>query len=136
MINIHNIVSSFLCHKEYIALVCFVFADYLVGFGLAIKDHRLSSAINYKGVVNKIITLTIPVILYPFFYVYGLDAFVRVFVFAFIIPNVLSLVENLKKIGITLPDFIVKFFENAPDKDDNATKPPDNNNNDKTDNKE
>lgn len=143
MLNMHDFISSFLTHKEYIALLCFILADYLSGCGAALKEHRLSSAINFKGIVIKLITLVIPLVMYPVFYVYNMDYIVSGFVWAFIIANGLSLIENLKILGIPLPDYIVKLFENAPNKNDKAPNIPENqisqsniNKEEKIDNKE
>ncbi len=114
--NLLEVVKQFSQHTEYIVLICFELADYLTGFALALKKHRISSSVNLSGTLTKIVTLAIPLLLYPVFYLYKFDDVFQIFIYSLIIPNVLSLVENLAGFGIKLPDAILKIFDNQPKK--------------------
>lgn len=114
--NFLEIIKQFSQHTEYVVLICFEIADYITGFALALKKHRISSSVNLSGTITKIVTLAIPLILYPVFYIYKFDNVFQIFIYTLIVPNVLSLVENLSGFGIKLPDAILKIFDNQPKK--------------------
>lgn len=114
--SILDFAKSFEQHPEYIVLICIEIADYITGFGVALKHHQLNSAINKNGMINKIITITIPLILYPIFKIYKLDDVFTIFVYGLIVPNILSLAENLNNFGIALPEELMKFFSGPKDK--------------------
>lgn len=111
-----NLVYTFTSHKEYIALIFLVFGDYVAGFSLALKNHNLSSAINYKGTISKIVTLTLPLILYPVFFIFNFDDIFTVWVYSLLVPNIISLVENLHGLGLPFPEQILKYFDKTPPK--------------------
>lgn len=116
MIDLLEIVHSFSKHEVFIALVCIVVTDYLTGFALALKNHRLSSSINFYGIIKKVVIICLPLFLYPIFYIYDYDKVFDVFIYSLIVPDLLSLVENLDAFGVKLPEFILKFFDNQPPK--------------------
>lgn len=111
-----DFVCSFERHPEYIALVCIEIADYITGFGVALKRHQLNSALNKSGMVQKIITITVPLVLYPIFKIYKLEDIFTVFIYGLIVPNILSLAENLDNFGIALPEELMKYFSDPKDK--------------------
>lgn len=111
-----ELVRTFSAHKEYIALIFLVIGDYVAGFSLALKNHNLSSAINYKGTISKIVTLTLPLILYPVFYIFKFDDIFTIWLYSLLVPNIISLVENLNGLGLPFPDQILKYFDKTPPK--------------------
>ena len=89
-----------------IALIVLMSLDYISGIMCAIVDKRLSSAIGFRGVCKKVLTLMlVGVANIVDIHVVGTGSALRGAVICFYMSNeALSLFENAAHIGLPIPD--------------------------------
>ena len=113
--------GSFLggCDGLLIALVVFVVVDYLTGVMCAIADHKLSSAVGFKGICRKVlIFLLVGIANILDVQVIGSGSVLRTAVIFFYISNEgVSLVENAAHLGLPVPDKLKDVLEQLHDRD-------------------
>lgn len=107
------------CDGLLIALVVFVVVDYLTGVMCAIADHKLSSAVGFKGVCRKVlIFLLVGIANILDVQVIGSGSVLRTAVIFFYISNEgVSLVENAAHLGLPVPDKLKDVLEQLHDRD-------------------
>lgn len=107
------------CDGLLIALVVFVVVDYLTGVMCAIADHKLSSAVGFKGICRKVlIFLLVGIANILDVQVIGSGSVLRTAVIFFYISNEgVSLVENAAHLGLPVPDKLKEVLEQLHDRD-------------------
>ena len=107
------------CDGLLIALVVFVVVDYLTGVMCAIADHKLSSAVGFKGICRKVlIFLLVGIANILDVQVIGSGSVLRTAVIFFYISNEgVSLVENAAHLGLPVPDKLKDMLEQLHDRD-------------------
>ena len=107
------------CDGLLIALVVFVVVDYLTGVMCAIADHKLSSAVGFKGICRKVlIFLLVGIANILDVQVIGTGSVLRTAVIFFYISNEgVSLVENASHLGLPVPDKLKDVLEQLHDRD-------------------
>ena len=107
------------CDGLLIALVVFVVVDYLTGVMCAIGDHKLSSAVGFKGICRKVlIFLLVGIANILDVQVIGSGSVLRTAVIFFYISNEgVSLVENAAHLGLPVPDKLKDVLEQLHDRD-------------------
>lgn len=107
------------CDGLLIALVVFVVVDYLTGVMCAIADHKLSSAVGFKGICRKVlIFLLVGIANILDVQVIGSGSVLRTAVIFFYISNEgVSLVENAAHLGLPVPDKLKGVLEQLHDRD-------------------
>ena len=107
------------CDGPLIALVVFVVVDYLTGVMCAIADHKLSSAVGFKGICRKVlIFLLVGIANILDVQVIGSGSVLRTAVIFFYISNEgVSLVENAAHLGLPVPDKLKDVLEQLHDRD-------------------
>lgn len=107
------------CDGLLIALVVFVVVDYLTGVMCAIADHKLSSAVGFKGICRKVlIFLLVGIANILDVQVIGTGSVLRTAVIFFYISNEgVSLVENAAHLGLPVPDKLKDVLEQLHDRD-------------------
>lgn len=107
------------CDGLLIALVVFVVVDYLTGVMCAIADHKLSSAVGFKGICRKVlIFLLVGIANILDMQVIGSGSVLRTAVIFFYISNEgVSLVENAAHLGLPVPDKLKDVLEQLHDRD-------------------
>ena len=107
------------CDGLLIALVVFVVVDYLTGVMCAIADHKLSSAVGFKGICRKVlIFLLVGIANILDVQVIGIGSVLRTAVIFFYISNEgVSLVENAAHLGLPVPDKLKDVLEQLHDRD-------------------
>ena len=107
------------CDGLLIALVVFVVVDYLTGVMCAIADHKLSSAVGFKGLCRKVlIFLLVGIANILDVQVIGSGSVLRTAVIFFYISNEgVSLVENAAHLGLPIPDKLKDVLEQLHDRD-------------------
>ena len=107
------------CDGLLIALVVFVVVDYLTGVMCAISDHKLSSAVGFKGICRKVlIFLLVGIANILDVQVIGSGSVLRTAVIFFYISNEgVSLVENAAHLGLPVPDKLKDVLEQLHDRD-------------------
>ena len=111
------------CDGLLIALVVFVVVDYITGVMCAIADHKLSSAVGFKGICRKVlIFLLVGIANILDVQVIGSGSVLRTAVIFFYISNEgVSLLENAAHLGLPVPDRIKTVLEqlhNRAEKED------------------
>ena len=106
------------CDGLLIALVVFVVVDYLTGVMCAIADHKLSSAVGFKGICRKVlIFLLVGIANILDVQVIGTGSVLRTAVIFFYISNEgVSLVENAAHLGLPVPDKLKDVLEQLHDR--------------------
>ena len=106
------------CDGLLIALVVFVVVDYLTGVMCAIADHKLSSAVGFKGICRKVlIFLLVGIANILDVQVIGSGSVLRTAVIFFYISNEgVSLVENAAHLGLPVPDKLKDVLEQLHDR--------------------
>ena len=107
------------CDGLLIALVVFVVVDYLTSVMCAIADHKLSSAVGFKGICRKVlIFLLVGIANILDVQVIGSGSVLRTAVIFFYISNEgVSLVENAAHLGLPVPDKLKDVLEQLHDRD-------------------
>ena len=107
------------CDGLLIALVVFVVVDYLTGVMCAIADHKLSSAVGFKGICRKVlIFLLVGIANILDVRVIRSGSVLRTAVIFFYISNEgVSLVENAAHLGLPVPDKLKDMLEQLHDRD-------------------
>lgn len=106
------------CDGLLIALVVFVVVDYITGVMCAIADHKLSSAVGFKGICRKVlIFLLVGIANILDVQVIGSGSVLRTAVIFFYISNEgVSLVENAAHLGLPVPDKLKDVLEQLHDR--------------------
>ena len=107
------------CDGLLIALVVFVVVDYITGVMCAIADHKLSSAVGFKGICRKVlIFLLVGIANILDVQVIGSGSVLRTAVIFFYNSNEgVSLVENAAHLGLPVPDKLKDVLEQLHDRD-------------------
>jgi toxin secretion/phage lysis holin len=107
------------CDGLLIALVVFAVVDYITGVMCAIADHKLSSAVGFKGICRKVlIFLLVGIANILDVQVIGTGSVLRTAVIFFYISNEgVSLVENAAHLGLPVPDKLKNVLEQLHDRD-------------------
>jgi toxin secretion/phage lysis holin len=106
------------CDGLLIALVVFAVVDYITGVMCAIADHKLSSAVGFKGICRKVlIFLLVGIANILDVQVIGSGSVLRTAVIFFYISNEgVSLVENAAHLGLPVPDKLKDVLEQLHDR--------------------
>ena len=101
------------------ALIVFMTLDYVTGVMCAIADHKLSSAVGFKGICRKVlIFLLVGIANILDVQVIGSGSVLRTAVIFFYISNEgVSLVENAAHLGLPVPDKLKDVLEQLHDRD-------------------
>lgn len=108
---INGINIDILVGKPFYALLIWILFDIVTGFLRAGKDRKLNSSINFDGLIRKMGEL-IGVVFLTFVDIYlGTDGIIaKTGVYALILYESISIIENFKQIGVNV-DFIMKYFD-------------------------
>ncbi len=96
-----------------IALLVFVALDYVTGVMCAISDHKLSSAVGFRGICRKVLILMLVGIGHVLdIHVVGTGSALRTAVICFYLSNEgISLLENASHLGLPVPDRLKTILE-------------------------
>lgn len=105
-IDIYKLVGT-----PFTALLLWILFDILTGTLRAGKDRKLNSSINFDGLIRKMGEL-LGVVFLTFVDLYlGTDGIItKTGVYALIIYETISIIENFKQIGVDVK-FIMKYFD-------------------------
>ena len=96
-----------------IALLVFVALDYVTGVMCAISDHKLSSAVGFRGICRKVLVLMLVGIGHILdVHVVETGSALRTAVICFYLSNEgISLLENASHLGLPVPDRLKTILE-------------------------
>ena len=100
-------------------LLLLMVIDLIVGFTVSAvwhkssktKSGKVSSKVMFKGIVKKILTLVLVVVAYQIDILLGYDVIRHVVIIAFIVQEIISIIENIAITGIKAPDIITKALD-------------------------
>ena len=100
-------------------LLLLMVIDLIVGFTVSAvwhkssktKSGKVSSKVMFKGIVKKILTLVLVVVAYQIDILLGYDVIRHVVIIAFIVQEIISIIENITITGIKAPDIITKALD-------------------------
>ena len=106
------------CDGLLYALIAFVTLDYITGLMCAIVDHKLSSAVCFKGIFRKVLIFALVGIGHILdSQVIGSGSVTRTAVIFFYISNEgVSLVENAAHLGLPIPEKLKDVLEQLHDR--------------------
>lgn len=113
------------CDGLLYALIVFVVLDYITGVLCAIADHRLSSAVGFKGICRKVLIFALVGIANILdVHVIGTGCVVRTATMFFYISNEgVSILENAANLGLPVPkkvkEVLKQLHNGAESEDDN-----------------
>ncbi len=96
-----------------IALLVFVALDYVTGVMCAISDHKLSSAVGFRGICRKMVIFMLVGIGHILdVHVVGTGTALRTAVICFYLSNEgISLLENASHLGLPVPNRLKTILE-------------------------
>ena len=100
-------------------LLLLMVIDLIVGFTVSAvwhkssktKSGKVSSKVMFKGIVKKILTLVLVVVAYQIDILLGYDVIRHIAIIAFIVQEIISIIENIAITGIKAPDIITKALD-------------------------
>jgi toxin secretion/phage lysis holin len=106
------------CDGLLYALLAFVTLDYITGIMCAIADHKLSSAVGFRGIFRKVLIFALVGIGHILdTQVIGSGSVLRTAVIFFCISNEgVSLVENAAHLGLPIPEKLKAVLEQLHDR--------------------
>ena len=100
-------------------LLLLMVIDLIVGFTVSAvwhkssktKSGKVSSKVMYKGIIKKILTLVLVVVAYQIDILLGYNVIRHVAIIAFIVQEIISIIENITITGIKSPEIITKALD-------------------------
>ena len=107
------------CDGLMYALLVFVIIDYITGVMCAVNDHKLSSAVGFRGICRKILIFLLVGLAHILdVYVLGQTGVLRTAVIFFFLANDgLSILENAAYLGLPVPEQLKDVLEQLHDRD-------------------
>ena len=94
------------------SLLILIVIDYLTGVGMAIYNKKLNSKIGAKGIVKKVMYLLVVAVAVVIDNLTGESGVIRTLVIYFFVANEgISIIENLGKMNIPLPQKLLDTLE-------------------------
>jgi toxin secretion/phage lysis holin len=100
-------------------LVLFVVLDYITGLIAAWYEKRLDSRVGFRGIAKKILLFVPIAICYALDRVLGQEILRSLAIFFYIANEGLSIVENLGRAGVPVPDALGEALEQMKKKGEN-----------------
>ena len=100
-------------------LLLLMVIDLIVGFTVSAvwhkssktKSGKVSSKVMFKGIVKKILTLVLVVLAYQIDILLGYNVIRHIAIIAFIVQEIISIIENIAITGIKAPDIITMALD-------------------------
>ena len=101
-------------------LLIMIVLDYLTGMGKSYVSGTLNSNKGLKGIIKKLGLLVLVAVSQVVDVLLNMSGVVRTFIIYYIVANEgLSILENLGKMGIIVPKFLVEKLEQLKEGEDN-----------------
>ena len=113
------------CDGLIVTLLVFVVLDYATGVMSAISDHKLSSAVGFKGICRKVLIFALVGVGHLLdTHVIGTGSILRTAVIFFYLSNEgVSLIENAAHLGLPVPEklkVVLEQLHNRAEKEENS----------------
>lgn len=104
---------------DLIILIVLMIIDLIVGFLVSAiwqkssktDSGKLSSIVMFKGIIKKFFTLVIVVIAYQLDILLAVNVIRHIVIIAFIVEEILSIIENIAITGIKIPTIITRALD-------------------------
>ena len=110
------------CDKLLLILACFVLVDYISGVVLAFKQGKLNSMKGFIGLLKKAMIFLVIIIAHLLDELTGIGAIRSMAVFFYISNEGISILENLGKLEVKIPQKIKDVLEQLEDNHDEHSK--------------
>lgn len=97
-------------------LIFLMIIDYVTGVLNAKYNGTVSSKIGFKGVIKKVCLLAIVIISVFMDRLIGTDVIRTLVIFYFISNEGISIIENVSKVGISIPEELINVINKLKDK--------------------
>lgn len=125
MSSVTGIIGSLLINligaptDDLIILIVLMIIDLIVGFLISAiwqkssktDSGKLSSGVMFKGIVKKFFTLVVVVIAFQLDKLLAMNVIRHIVIIAFIVEEILSIIENIAITGIKIPGIIKKALD-------------------------
>jgi len=103
------------------ALVAFAVIDYITGVMCAVNDHKLSSAVGFRGICRKVLIFAMVGLGNMLdVYILGEGSVLRTAVIFFYLSNEgVSMLENAAHLGLPIPDKLKDVLEQLHEREGN-----------------
>ena len=102
------------------SLLIVIVIDYLTGISSAIYNKELSSKVGLKGIIKKFSYLLIVALSVVIDNIMGHSGLIRTLVIYFFVSNDgISIIENMAKMNVKLPEKLIEVLKQINDKGDN-----------------
>lgn len=105
-----GICFSLIRSNLFITVVSLSLFDIFLGTMRAFVNGEVSSNISKKGITNHIVTILTIVVMYLVLVNLGYSEFCNAFIMFYIGSYLISIVENLNKLGVPFPEKFVNLF--------------------------
>lgn len=93
-------------------LTFMIMVDYVSGVIAAIIEKKLSSRIGFRGIAQKLLIFALISVAHMIDMIIGVNHLVRDATAIFYIMNeIISIIENAKRVGLPIPVFLVKVIQ-------------------------
>ena len=106
---------SLISSDLFITVVSLSLFDIFLGTMRAFVNGEVSSNISKKGITNHIVTILTIVVMNWVLVNLGYSEFCKVFIMFYIGSYLISIVENLNKLGVPFPEKFVNLFSTLKD---------------------
>lgn len=110
-------------HDGYLyMLLVFIVVDVVIGTLQAFRNNTVYSKINKKGITNNIAIILFCVFFSWVFNVFNVSEYSKVLIMFYMVSYGLSIIENLGKMGIPLPQWLIDKFHVLQDETNKGVK--------------
>jgi len=89
--------------------------DILTGMSVGIKCRELNSTRGLNGVVKHVCVIALILVVYPYMGLLNLEPYANAFVGFYIVNYLISILENLTKLGAPVPKFVKRYLFKVKD---------------------
>ena len=117
----NNIIHEFnnVAQNEYLyILLVFIIFDFITGTLKSFSNNTVYSKINKKGISSHIAIFLFCIFFSWVFYIFKISEYSKVLITFYIVSYGLSIIENIGKMGIPLPKWLVEKFKVLKDETD------------------
>lgn len=103
------------------ALITFVLIDYATGLMVAVLEHKVSSEVGFKGIFKKVLIFVLVAVAHIIdSYLIKNGSAIRTAVLFFYLSNEgISILENVGRIGLPIPESLKNILEQLKKEDKN-----------------
>ena len=107
---------AYLVHNLFIQLVVITaLIDILTGMSVGFKCRELNSTRGLNGVLKHMCVIALILVVYPYMNLLNLQPYANAFVGFYIVSYTISILENLVKLGVPVPQVVKRYLFKVKD---------------------